>query len=82
MAKHTQHTHTHLGVVRLEVSLLSASPLFILSLLQLLALLLSTALIGSEAAGRVGLDVGLVLQGSSGGKDKKRTDTVYLIILV
>ena len=64
------------------MSLLSASPLFILSLLQLLALLLSAALIGSEAAGRVGLDVGLVLQGSSGGKDKKRTDTVYLIILV
>ena len=48
-------THSDLGVMRLEVSLLSASPLFILVLLQLLPLLLCAALIGSEAARRVGL---------------------------
>ncbi len=65
----------------LEVSLLSASPLFILSLLQLLALLLCAALIGSETARRVGFNVGLILQSSSGGKDEDESD-VSLIILM
>lgn len=64
----------------LEVSLLSASPLFILSLLQLLALLLGAALIGSEAARRVGLYVGLILQSSSDGKDKNQDDVSLMIL--
>lgn len=58
------HTHTDLGVVWLEVSFLSTSPLFILTPLA------CAALIGCEAAGRVGLDVGLILQGSSDTKEK------------
>lgn len=58
-------TRTNLGRVWLEVSLLSTSPLLILSLLQLLAVLLRPTLIGSEAAGGVGLDVCLKLQDSS-----------------
>lgn len=61
------YTRTHLGIVWLEASLLSTSPLVILSLLQLLAVLLRPALIGSEAAGGVGLEVCLKLQDSSEG---------------
>lgn len=64
----------------LEMSLLSASPLFILTLLQLLTLLLCAALIGSEAARRVGLYVGLILQSSSGGKYKKQGDVCYFSV--
>jgi len=54
----------------LEVSILSASALLLFSLVQSLALLFRAALIGSEAAGRVGLYVGLILQSSTGDKRK------------
>lgn len=64
---HTQ-SHTDLGGVWLEVRLLPAAPL-----MRFVALIFHVALIGPEAAWRVGLNVGLILQCSTeGGYQKKK----------
>ena len=73
------HTQTDLGIVWLEMSFLSASPLFIFTLVQLLALLFRAALIGSEAARGVGFYVGLILQSSPGRKVKNQSDVIWAI---